>query len=245
MCTGDAHQLFRDPKAASVDVLPSLQDAVDAEDTYSDAPLWNGTDAGWVGCSQQPGGRCFGGISKQEWLSPNRGSACVNTFTDLVEEGLLNESTVPLDICTLSSELEDLCNKIKNAHQLVVSGNCLAARGDDCQPSEWVYTPSMYSSSNQQFVRSTVINFYETYGVRIGTDNVCPVDGEDALIRQRNDELQVGCASRQLEAIKIALQLFRRKTALLVEVNYILLQLVFTIMRIAIPGINDKVRTCP
>jgi hypothetical protein len=134
----------------------------------------------------ESGGRGFGGIPKDDWMSEKRGDQCVNTFTSLVEQGILNESTVPLDICTLSADLNDLCVKLQNAHQLVIAGNCLAAGGDSCQPSEWVYTPSMYALSNQQFVRSTVINFYETYGTEGATNPVCPLDDEEDKIRTRN-----------------------------------------------------------
>jgi hypothetical protein len=164
----------------------------------------------------------------------------------MVQQGMVNESTVALDICTLSTDLADMCTRLKNAHTLVVSGNCLAAEGDDCQPQEWVYSPSMYSNSNQEFVRSTVINYYETYGaaesVVFTNENlpneelVCPLDDEDQLIRIRNDQLSISCASRQLEHLKEAMQIARRVVHLLVEMAYIAMQIAVTIFRFMLPG---------
>jgi hypothetical protein len=245
--TNDAGRLFRNPANSS---RPLLHDATSMPDKYDDTRMWNGPNAAWVACSQQPDGKCFGGISKAEWLSPKRGDRCVEEFTKMVEEGFVNESTVPLDICTLSSDLSNLCDKLKEALNLVVTGNCIAAEGDTCQPSEWVYTPSMYSMSNQQFVRSTVIDFYETYGAydssvlkkgdTVNGELVCPLDDEDQNIRWRNGNLSVSCSSKQLERLKDAIKIARRVVHYLVEAAYIQMQIIFTLFRLIMPGIGDN-----
>jgi hypothetical protein len=245
--TDDATTLFNDPTDSPI---PTLQNATREPDRYDDSRMWNGPDAGWVGCSQQPEGRCFGGISKEDWLSPRRGERCVSEFTRLVAEGQINESTVPLDICTLSADLNDMCVKIKNAQQLVISANCIAAQGSECQQSKWVYTPSMYATSNQEFVRSTVINFYEMYGLQdsssvlvdspLNGELVCPLDFEDLEIRYRNNNLTASCSSKQMGRIQEAIKIARRVVHIIVELFYIQFQILFTLFRLMIPDSNSR-----
>jgi hypothetical protein len=245
--TGDASALF---KTRVESPLSSLPEAVRADDPVDDADLWDGANASWVACSQQPGGRCFGGMKKEEWYSADRGTHCVQKFTNLVLEGKVNESTVPLDICTLDASLDDLCKKLQNALLLVQTGNCIAAAGGPgCHPKAFVYSPGMYSQSNQDFVRGTVLNFYETYGLETtdafdkdntpNFDLVCPLDDEEADLRKRNHDLTQNCASRQLESVQYALKIARQVVHVIVQVGFIQTQLVLTFARLLIPGLGD------
>jgi hypothetical protein len=249
--TNDAAALFSGNQTSA---LPTLQEAVNRSDAYSDTRLWNGPDAAWVACSQQPGGKCFGGIAKEDWYSSRRGDVCVAEFTRQVAAGTVNESTLPFDICTLSADLNDMCIKLKTATELVKSGNCIAAQGSECVQTEWVYTPSMYSTSNQNFVRATVVDFYETFGAPNtasftagNPDNVgllvCPLDEEDSAIKIRNDQMTGMCASKQLERLKDAIKIVRRIVHIVVEAGYIQLQIVFTLFRLIIPGLGSKDET--
>jgi hypothetical protein len=227
--------------------FPALLDIVQSTDKIDDTELWNGANASWIGCSQQPDGRCFGGMKREEWYSPERGAHCVDKFTDLVRSGKINESTVPLDICTLDASLNDMCQKLKNALLKIHTGNCIAAGG--CHPKAFVYTPGMYSQSNQDFVRGSVINFYESYGLETSDafdkqtltnlDLVCPLDDEEDDMRARNNDLTKYCASRQLQGLQEALKIARRVVHLIVEIGYIETQLVFTFARLLIPGLGD------
>jgi hypothetical protein len=217
--THDASKLFHNQDSRLKHELPMLSDAISQGNPYDDSQLWDGPDAAWVGCSQETDGKCHGGIPKSEWLSPARGEKCVDVFTSLVKNGVINESTVSLDICTLSSDLSAMCDALAASVKKVQTANCILTEGRECQPSEWLYTPSMYSVNNQQFVRSTVINFYETFGiydsvafVPTGLSNhelVCPLDNEDREIRERNDVLTQSCASRQLERVKDSIKIAR------------------------------------
>jgi hypothetical protein len=131
--------LFTSLRSQVSSPLPELLDVVTSADKVSDDELWDGENASWIGCSQQPGGKCFGGMQRKEWYSPDRGLHCVNKFTDLVKAGLVNESTVPLDICTLDASLNDLCQKLQAALLKVEAANCLASGA--CTPNAFVYTP--------------------------------------------------------------------------------------------------------
>jgi hypothetical protein len=246
--TGNASALFRfSGNTSAASPLSGLLDVVQSGDEIDDADLWDGPNASWIGCSQQPGGKCFGGMKRAEWYSAERGTHCVNKFTDLVKDGKLNESTVELDICTLDASLNDLCVKLKNALLKIQTGNCLVTGG--CQPKTFVYAPGMYSQSNQDFVRGTVINFYERYGLQtansfsfgevLNADLVCPMDNEEEDMRKRNTELTQYCASRQLEILQDSLKIARRVVHIIVEVSYIQMQLMFAFFRLLIPGLDS------
>ena len=48
-----------------------------------------------------------------------------------------------------------------SARKKVYEANCIYA--GVCAPQVFVYSPGMYSSSNQDFVRGTVSSFYEMF----------------------------------------------------------------------------------
>jgi hypothetical protein len=228
----------------------SLAEAINSRKKYDDSELWNGPNAGWVACSQQPDGKCHGGINKEDWYSPRRGAECVNVFTKMVEDGKVNETTVPLDICNLDSQMNLMCQKLLQARDKVKKGNCLSA--GKCLSDVYVYNPGMYSVSNQNFVRSTVISFYETYGIQSGqttirsltrnnSDLVCPMDDDELALRQSNNDRTTMCASRQLERVQMALRIARMVVHILVEVYYICIQLCVTLFRLVMPGLYYKI----
>jgi hypothetical protein len=113
----------------------------------------------------------------------------------------------------------------------------------------FLFSSGMYSQSNQDFVRGTIVSFYETYGLETiesfskeNTPNgnlVCPLDDEEGQMRIRNQDLTRMCASRQFERLKDALRVGRRVAHLLVEVGFIATQLQFTLFRLLIPGMGD------
>lgn len=60
-----------------------------------------------------------------------------------------------------------------NAQRKVRRGNCVYAGA--CSPQEFVYTPGIYSASNENFVRQTVLDYYERFDPRKNAvDDVCP-----------------------------------------------------------------------
>lgn len=242
--TGDTSMLFKN--ATQTPNSNSVLQATKYPDPISDDALWNGKDAAWVGCSQQPDGKCFGGIKKTDWYSPQRGTHCVDGFTELVKKGLINESTVELDICNLDSSLNDMCLHIKSALVKVATGNCILAGG--CKPEAFVYSPGMYSQSNQDFVRGTVISFYETFGLentrafsKDETPNgelVCPRDDEELELRQRNYGMMDKCASTQMNVIKNLLNEIRKIVHIILNVFNIMFQLTLTLFRLLIPSVD-------
>lgn len=62
-----------------------------------------------------------------------------------------------IEVCTCFF----FCQAIKEAQGKVFEANCIFAGA--CAPQVFVYSPGMYSSSNQDFVRGTVSSFYEMF----------------------------------------------------------------------------------
>lgn len=166
--------------------------------------LWDGPDAAWVACDQY-NGTCYGGIPKDDWYGPNRGGVCIDTFQRMVAQGNVQSSTVGIDICNLNSDLNRLCQTLKYAQQKVFDGNCISTGA--CNPQVFVYTPSIYSVTNEDFVRGTVSNFYEIYNRKDTTsfvtlsndDKICPSDDEEIDLKRRNAGVLRYCTSTQLE----------------------------------------------
>ena len=63
-------------------------------------------------------------------------------------------------MCAEESE-SHLLQVIMAARKKVFEANCIFA--GVCAPQVFVYSPGMYSSSNQDFVRGTVSSFYEMF----------------------------------------------------------------------------------
>lgn len=144
------------------ETLPGYEDTVlqRADDGYE---LWDGPDApGWVACNQQ-NGTCYGKIPKQEWYASqdSRAGACKRSFHEQAQAGAVNSTAAGLDICNLNRRTNDLCQILKAAQGKVFEANCIFVGA--CAPQLFVYTPGMYSSSNNQFVRGTVASFYEMF----------------------------------------------------------------------------------
>lgn len=127
-----------------------------------DALLWDGPDApAWVACNQR-NKTCYGKIAKSVWYDrTKRAGACLDAFLEQVRSGKVNSSAVGIDICNLNGKTNALCQIIKAAQGKVFEANCIFA--GVCAPQAFVYTPGMYSSSNQDFVRGTVSSFYEMF----------------------------------------------------------------------------------
>jgi hypothetical protein len=160
----------------------------------------------------QVNGTCYGGIPKDVWYGPNRGDACVSAFEAQVLLKKVNSSTVGIDLCDLDASLNAMCVNLATARKLVQEGNCIYTGA--CSPQVYVYTPSMYSITNQDFVRGTVTAFYEMYGntedgqlqsFMPGSTStmVCPLDVDQADLIARNNAYTAKCASVQLGRLQV------------------------------------------
>ena len=87
------------------------------------------------------------------WLE-DRGGQCTNKIVEYLDEnpGAL---AVELDLCNLNSQMDSLCQSVLNNILKIGSINCIASGEDTCLPQAFFYTPSTFSSSNQQVSSSS------------------------------------------------------------------------------------------
>jgi hypothetical protein len=123
----------------------------------------------------------------------------------------------------------------------------------------FVYTPGMYSSSNQDFVRGTVTSFYEMFkqvssrrngedgddddfrafafnGTDSGDEMVCPMDDMEWELKVRNQAMKRGCASVQMNGLKIALMMVRKVVDTIVTIYFDMMQLAMCLFKLMIPS---------
>jgi hypothetical protein len=71
--------------------------------------LWSGSSAPeWVACSQR-NTTCYGKVSKSDWYSPQKAAVCNAVFSEQVKKGLVNSTSVGLDVCNLNTKTNKLC----------------------------------------------------------------------------------------------------------------------------------------
>ena len=158
-------------------------------------------DNNWLFCDGQV---CKGRIAYDEWL--NMGPA---ERIDECKEQLLNNTNngedliVNMEICDIDRTLDEFCTKLRAAKQTVFNANCHAA--GLCEEDTFVYSPSVYSVSNNDFVRATVRNFYLRHG-----DNLCPSADSDTEDLIAQNELEMAqCPSTYLHVFNEALSQLR------------------------------------
>jgi hypothetical protein len=127
-----------------------------------------------------------------------------------------------------------------SARVKVATANCIYAGA--CAPQLFVYTPGMYSSSNRDFVRTTVLDFYEMFrqvandpddlsafsftNDTLDEDRVCPLDDFEMELKVRNEAMKPSCASVQLDTMKKALRMVRIVVDKMAEAAYIMIQII-------------------
>ena len=147
---------------ASSDAVPSLLDATVAVERPREDLLWSSDHAAWVLCDQK-NKTCYGSISKEEWTGPNKLGACKREMAQ--HEGKAGTIAVGLNICDLDDRLNNMCLALQTARQHLIDANCQMTGA--CSPREFVYTPSMYSTTNSDFARGTVTDFYELHNPQL------------------------------------------------------------------------------
>lgn len=214
--------------------LPKL-----VEEKASDDFLWDGPDAAWVACNQH-NQTCYGGMKKSDWHSKRRGENCVDAFQKQVLYGNVNSSTVGIDICNLNDKLNQLCIDLAVARSKVFEANCIYKGA--CSPRVYVYTPGIYSITNEDFVRGTVTHFYEMYAPNNeSSEDICPMDDLERELILRNENMTRSCSSKQLERVHDALRIARRLVHLVVEATWYFISLVLALLRLLLPMSSETI----
>jgi hypothetical protein len=153
----------------------------------SDEGLWARP---WVYCPSaealRTGANCSGSIAKQDW---RRGK--VQTCHAVITQELQGrpDPMAATSVCQLDSRLGALCRTLEKARSAVAAANCLASGDARCRLQEFVYSPSTWETTNQEFVHQTVAQFYRRAdeGCRDGQGAcVCPPDPNLAAFLAEN-----------------------------------------------------------
>lgn len=118
----------------------------------------------------------------------------------------------------------------------------------------------MYSSSNNDFVRGTVTDFYEMFRQVSTTDGnlaafaydsainasllggrVCPMDDMEAALKVRNEALKQRCSSVHIDHLKTVLMAVRVVADAVVYTMYVITEIVLGLLRLIVPGMDSQV----
>ena len=101
----------------------------------------------WVICNKN-GSNCSGTIPKADWLA-DRGGTCTREVVAYLDKnpGALS---VEMDVCNLNAKMDSLCKALLNSVLEVGNANCLTLGVGTCMEKSFFYSPSTFSSSNQQ-----------------------------------------------------------------------------------------------
>lgn len=148
-------------------------------------------DDPWMLCLAN--GTCQGSIPKQTWLKGDKATQC-KAISSLSNA---NSATVNLNVCNLDSRLDALCTLIQQARYRVFEANCQVA--GSCRTTGWFYQPATYDMTNDEFVRSTVGDFYN-----FTQPGSCPAMDKDTLaILAQNRQTVQGCQAQTLESLQV------------------------------------------
>ena len=187
-----------------------------------------------------------------------RGPTCIRAFNWQVAIGNVKSVAEGLDICNLNGKLDSLCKALQGARRLVQETNWRV-----CAQQVLVYTPRTYSSSNQDFVRGTVVSFYELFRQMATKSDassttvddcegdefyafcfirttpydelVCPLDDMELQLKVRNDALKSTCSSTQFTTLKEVLRILRKIVNTIVEISYCVMQMFVCLFRLPVP----------
>ena len=109
--------------------------------------MWE--DNPWVMCNDKQG-KCDRTISKAEWLA-DRGGTCTREVVAYLENHP-GELAVEMDLCNLNWQMDSLCKSILARVLQISNINCRSAGNDVCMEKSFFYSPSTFSTSNQQVV---------------------------------------------------------------------------------------------
>lgn len=186
----------------------------------------------WLFC--QNVSQCSGSIPWEAWKPwDGRMATCFRAMEEQVTEA--DDFVVPIEMCNIDSKLDDVCSVLQEARLTIANGNCVAS--GECLLNPGFYSPAVFSVSNNDFVRVTVQNFYESYD-----ENSCAVDrktAENLLLRTQNERLLDACPSTVIEAIKQYVISLREMATLVAEIIVIVIQMTIKLLSLLLGSLTD------
>ena len=192
------------------DVYAKYIPASTTTSTAGNSTLWTKP---WVACVQSSNGTqiCDGTIPRDKWIqSSNRSGVCLDAITN---SKLASSLAQPISICDLDSTMDTFCRTVQDARYRVFESNCLYS--GQCRQRLFFYQPSTYAVDNQQFVRTTVQQFYNNT-----VKGACVPDIDTQAAIEANAQALQNCAAMKLNVLSTCLQAVRVVMDLLVEIAF-------------------------
>jgi hypothetical protein len=185
------HRLLNNTSSTATNTLENILDERDANPPpYSDEVaqfekmMWE--DIPWVVCDKTMT-NCSGTIPKAAWHE-NRGETCRSEVVNFLAENP-SSLAVELDLCNLNGQMDLLCSKILENVQKIVNTNCISAGNDICLPKSFFYTPSTFSSSNQQVDAPYIGSTFPSFTMAPYTHTHAPFDSRLHISKLHNGSL--------------------------------------------------------
>ncbi|KAJ1466020.1 hypothetical protein T484DRAFT_1756981, partial [Baffinella frigidus] len=177
---------------------------------------------------------CQGTMDREAWINPStRVAATIATFLQVLEDQGAESMVEDMNVCDLDATLSELCQTVQTARGAVFHGNCLAA--GECLHEVFFYQPSMYSLSNNQFVRQTVEQFYQHIHPR-----ACDAhkNARKLETQAQNAQLVEQCAATTLEHFKTMLGNARSSVGSLIRACYFTGMIMMHAVRLMMPPLD-------
>jgi hypothetical protein len=181
---------------------------------------------------------CTGTMSREDWMNPStRTLSTIKAFTASIADTPDGEQSKPMNVCDLDGTLSDFCKDMQKARQSVFEANCRAS--GLCFDEGFFYQPSMFSMSNNQFVRQTVEDFYTAVDV-----DACSLQRTDRRERLtiQNAALAKRCPANTLKKFKDLLRTARAQAGSFIRAAYFGSLIVLNACRLMIPGSDASVQ---
>ena len=166
-----------------------------AKPATNDDKLWSNPD-GWAYCPSTAalrlGKNCTGSILKSDWRADKVGT-CFRTIQQSLKGG--PDPMAATSVCNVDAAAGNMCSVLQEAQAIVAAANCLASGNKRCSIKEYVYNPSTWDTSNQEWVRQSVDKYYRSVDGCPRDDGscICPVEIEISAIQQANNNILQRC----------------------------------------------------
>ena len=172
---------------------------------------------------------CTGIMDKKDWLDPTkRIEKTIKAFTETADQD--DNLAQNMNVCDLDDTLSDLCKKMQAARSAVYAANCLAS--GKCFEELFFYQPSMFSLSNNKFVRQTVEAFYKETSSEVCIEST---SARTDTLREQNGELAQKCGARFVNDIMKVVRLARLFAGAIVRSMYFTGMILFHAVRMVFP----------
>eukprot|EP00960_Hanusia_phi_P022541 666943-Hanusia_phi.AAC.10 len=197
----------------------------------NDSALW---ERDWAYCTETSRNmttgaytrRCFGSVPKEEWVDPaRRAGACRAAILDNTPT---RAAMIPIRICTLDSQMNELCTRVADFLQRIQQASCKAA--GVCVETEFLYNPAAYSISNQEFVTQTVLNFYQSVDAQ--ACSASQTAAEIAAVIAQNNDMKAHCPAEWLVPVQQLISKLRTIVQILVKLAYYVVMMVVNFLRL-------------